>query len=178
MGNSFYVENFGLLDMAVQELDSIALSKAGVVGHIGYGYAETGDIGLLPGGWTARWINTQGMGNYGTLVLVPQDARSRAISREGKIRSYMDAGLTREQAARLHRARAQYKEELVHVLADVLACEGQKMALLAHPGTYGPGSGRGQWLRAWGQVFGAEGLGLSAPREAELAEMVSAIAVP
>jgi len=174
--NKFYETDKNVGQMTIQELDAIALERNGVVGSIGYGYAARGQIGQLVGGWTARWIATGGMGNCGTLILVPQDARTRATAREGKIRAFVRAGLTRAQAECLHRAKARYKFELASVLASILACKGQTRAMLAHPGTYGSGSGRGDWTRAWGATFGPEGLGLSAPREAELAAMVAACA--
>lgn len=173
--SNFYETDKGVSGMTAQELDRIALDRAGVVGSIGYGYAVPGEVGELPGGWTARWVNTQGMGNYGTLVLVPVTDRARAIAREGKIRAFERAGLSRSQAVRLYRARARYKFELVGLLADVLNNPGQVRAMLAHPGTYGFGSGRSEWLRSWGAVFGPDGLGLSAPREAALAQMVRAV---
>lgn len=116
------------------------------------------------------------MGNHGTLILIPTDARTRAVAREGKVRAFMRAGLTRAQAECLHRLKVRYKFELAGILARVLACKGQTLAMLEHPGTYGPGSGRGDWWRAWGAAFGPEGLGLSAPREAALAAMVRACA--
>jgi len=171
---SFYDTDLGLSGMTARQLDSVALERAGEVGSISGGYAIRGEIGQLEGGWTARWIATGGRGNCGTLILVPQDARTRAVAREGNIRAFMRAGLSRDQAERLHRANARYKFELASVLASVLACKGQTCAMLAHPGTYGPGSGRSQWVRAWSAAFGPEGLGLSAPREAELAAMVAA----
>lgn len=173
--NNFYETDKGLSKMTAQELDAIALERGGVVGSIGFGYATCGEVGELPGGWTARWIDTRGMGNYGTLVLVPLTARARAVAREGKVRAFMHAGLSRTQAERLHRAKARYKHELVGILADILDNPGMIRAMLAHPGTFGFGSGRSEWLRAWGDVFGPEGLGLSAPREAELAKMVKAM---
>ena len=173
---TFYETDKGLSGMTAMALDAIALERAGEVGSIGYGYATRGQVGPLAGGWSAQWIATGGMGNCGTLVLVPQDARTQAIAREGKVRAFMRAGLSRAQAEALHRAKARYKFELAGMLASILACKGQTRAMLAHPRTYGPGSGRGEWLRAWGAVFGPGGLGLSAPREAELAAMVAACA--
>lgn len=172
----FYETDKGVSNMTAQELDAIALKRGGIVGSIGYGYAVPGEVGELPGGWSAQWINTQGMGNYGTLVLVPLTARARAIAREGKVRAFQHAGLSRVQAERLYRANVRYKFELVGLLADLLDHPAQVQAMLAHPGSYGFGSGRAAWLRSWGAVFGPEGLGLTAPREAALAQMVRAVA--
>src|SRR5690606_38645304 len=178
MGKTFYETDMGLSRMTAQALDAIALERGGVVGSIGYGYATRGQVGQLAGGWAGNWIATGGMGNCGTLTLVPTDARTRAVAREGKVRAYMRAGMTRAQAERLHRAKARYKFELEPILASVLACKDKTRAMLAHPGSYGPGSGRGDWHRAWGATFGPDGLGLSAPREAELAAMVAVCAQP
>lgn len=171
---NFYETDKGVSNMTAAELDQIALEKGGVVGSIGYGYAVPGEVGELPGGWSARWVDSRGMGNHGTLILMPVTDRARAIAREGKIRAFQNAGLSRVQAERLYRARARYKHELAGVLADILDNPAQVRAMLAHPRSYGFGSGRTEWLRSWGAVFGPEGLGLSAPREAALAEMVAA----
>jgi hypothetical protein len=170
---TFYETDLGLSSMTSQELDAIALERAGIVGSIGYGYATCGEVGQLAGGWTAQWIACGGMGNCGTLVLVPQDVRTRAIAREGKVRAFMNEGLTREQAERLHHSNLRYKFELAGTLARVLACKAQTLAFLAHPGKYGYGSGRSKWHDAWGSVLSPEVLGLSAPREVVLAEMVA-----
>ena len=168
-----FYETDGVSNMTSQELDEIALEKCGVVDSIGYGYATRGKVGEQ-NGWSAQWIATGGMGNCGTLVLVPLTPRTRAISREGKIRAFMRAGLSRVQAERLHHARVQYKFELLNNLAEILHCKGKTLAMLAHPRAYGPGSGRTQWDRAWGMVFGPEILEISIPRETELAKMVAA----
>lgn len=170
----FYETDKGVGGMTADALDKVALDDAGVVGRIAFGYATRKEVGRLAGGWTARWIATGGMGNAGTLVLSPVTARARAVYREGQMRAFERAGLNRRQAERLYHARARYKHELLPLLAEVLVNRGMTRAFLAHPGTYGAGSGRGDWLRAWGAAFGAEGLGLSAPREAELAAMVVA----
>lgn len=171
----FHDTTLGAEAMTSDQLDSIALERAGVVGSIAYGSSCCGEVGQLAGGWSARWINTQGMGNHGTLVLVATNRRTRALSKEGKIREFMAAGLARLEAELLYRANAPYKFELVGLLASVLGNKGQVQAMLNHPCSYGASSGRGEWQRAWGGVFGPEGLGISAPREAALAEMVKAV---
>ena len=171
---NFYETDQGAGEMTAQALDNIALDNGGIIDSIGFGYATRGKIPELQGGWSAQWIATRGMGNCGTLVLVPLTRRTRAISKEGKIRAFMRAGLSRVQAERLHHAKVQYKFELLNNLAEILHCKGKTLAMLAHPKSYGPGSGRTQWDRAWGMVFGPEILEISIPRETELAKMVAA----
>ena len=174
MGN-FYNTTFAIESMSVEQLDRIAVEQAGNCGGIGYGYACAGEVGKLAGGWSAMWTNRQGMGNHGDLILVPTDKRTRALAREGKVRAFMSAGLTREEAVRLQRVKARYKFELVGMLRNILDDKGKVAAICAHPGTYGPGSGRTKWWEAWGYPMWPEGMGLSAPREVELVTMVRAI---
>jgi hypothetical protein len=166
--------DLGVGGMAADTLDAIA-RKGGVVGHLSWSWDKPATIGRLAGGWTARWVNA-GHGRQRTLVLVPTDPRTRALAREGRIARWQRAGLTRQQAAALDAARVPYRDELAGRLAAVLRDDAQRQAMLAHPRQYGPGSGRSDWLRAWGPVFGPQGLGLSAPREAALATMVAACA--
>ncbi len=175
MGSSFYETDLGVSQLSVAELDHIALEKGGVIGTISRNCDIRGRIGMLAGGWTAGWIGTRRSIHYGTLVLIPTDTRSWKVATEGKVRLFMRAGLTRAQAECLHRTHIYFKYELAEVLAKVLANEGQIQALLAHPQGYGPESGRAEWKRAWSAVFGPEGLNISAPREVELARMVTAL---
>jgi hypothetical protein len=171
-----YDTDLGARAMSAQDLDAVAQDRAGAIGSIGYGHAcrdhSVEDV-ELPGGWRARWIDRRGMGNHGTLVLVPTDARTRALLREGKVRAYQAAGLSRAQAEALHACRASYKMELAPALARVLADPALTGAMVAHPGKCGPGSGRARWLAFYaGAARSPELRDLSAPREAELARMV------
>ena len=178
MGGSFHYYHLRRDAFTAEELDQIALD-GGLVKRIAYGYTLRGEVDTdLPGGWSARWVDTRGMGNHGDLVLVPTDPRTRAIAREGRIRQYMAAGLNRVQAERLHHCQARYKGELAPVLAEVLSDPAQVRAFMAHPQSYGWGSGRSQWQDHWGGAFPGDALAryISAPREAELAKMVAAVA--
>ncbi len=169
--------DFNVASKTVAELDHIALEDGGVVGSIGGGFACRKEPPvMLAGGWSARWINKGGVGNQGVMILVPTTSRTRTIHREGRIRRFMAAGLTYTEAESLYHADARYKEELVGAVVWVLMDRSRVMAMMAHPGMCGPGSGRTHWQDAWGEpIFGKDGLKLSAPREAELAKMVKAI---
>ena len=180
--SQFYEVDANFFDTTTEELNRVALERGGVLKSIGYGYAVRGKSILAPrpDGWSAKWINTRGMGNHGTLVLVGTTPLTRAIRREGTVREWMCAGLTREQAERLYFTPVSYRHELVETLSRVLADKWMTRAFLSHPGNYGSGSGRTEWCRAWAEVNGfgeTKGeLSLSAPREAALAQMVKAVA--
>jgi hypothetical protein len=180
MSQFYEVDDF--FGATTEELNRVALERGGALRSIGYGYALRGKSILAPrsDGWAARWINTRGMGNHGTLVLVGTTPLTRAFRREGTVREWMRAGLTREQAERLYETSVKYRHELVETLARVLADKWMTRAFLSHPGIYGSGSGRTQWCRAWADGFGeTKGVSsLSAPREAALARMVQAVASP
>lgn len=160
--------------MTAAQLDGIALERSGVVGSIAGGTECRGEVGQLAGGWGARWINTQGLINHGTLVLSATDRRTRELSKEGKIREFMRAGLSRIQAEQLYRADVPYKFELIGLLGRVLADPVKIEAMQAHPRT-SVGYGRVDWLRSWSAVFGPGGLGLTAHREVALAKMVEVV---
>jgi hypothetical protein len=181
--SQFYEVDANFFGITTEALNHVALERGGVLKSIGYGYAVRGGKSILaprPDGWSAKWINTRGMGNHGTLVLVGTTPLTRAIRREGTVRDWVRAGLTREQADRLYSTPLQYRHELIETLARVLADKWMTRAFLSHPGNYGSGSGRTEWCRAWAEVNGfgeiQGALNLSAPREAALAQMVKAVA--
>lgn len=167
----FYDETFGVEKMSAGQLDAIALA-GGQVGSIGYGYARSGNIPPLAGGWSAVWVNTAGMGNHGRLVLRPTDHRTRAIAREGAIKQYLEAGMTRQQAERYHSAAAQYKRELATLAAVAL----QDPLLQRAIGAYPEYLGKRYWLEAWGEVIPQEFQKLTHWRLDALATLVNAAA--
>jgi len=176
----FYEVDGGFSSATTEELNRIALQRGGHLVSISYGYATRGKVEPRVDGWSAKWINRCGMGNRGSLVLVGTTPLTRAIRREGTVREWMRAGLTREQAERLYFTPVSYRHELIDTLRRVLADRWMTRAFLSHPGNYGSGSGRTEWCRAWAEVNGygeRKGeLSLSAPREAALAQMVKAVA--
>ena len=158
--------------MTTEQIDRIAFEKGGVIGEIGYGYSTRNENLPVIGDWTAKWINTQGMGNYGTLVLVPLSSRARSVKREGIVKGWIGLGLRRKDAEILYHKNIQFKFELIPLLTLVLSSSSARSAYLAHPGAYGPGSGRSEWQERWAPCLEST---LSAPREASLARMVQAV---
>jgi len=155
------------------ELDTIALTRAGRVASHGYGYCVNATPSL-PGGWGGKWVGTKGMGNYGTFVLLPTDARTRAIWREGQLAHITGFGLTRREASRLLDARIRFAHEtdILTALGAILACEGATAAWLTHRGI----SGRDErdWFSAHSDVIPPLPAGMSHPRRSALYHAVVA----
>ena len=86
--NEYYDTDLGVAHMSEEELRAIALNRAGVVGSIGYGYARCGHVANRDG-WKFIWIDSKGMGNYGTLVMKALTPKNRELLREGRIRIIM-----------------------------------------------------------------------------------------
>jgi hypothetical protein len=149
------------------ELMEIALKKAGVVRSIGGGFSIRGGIPTLPEGWDAKWTNTHGEGNRGTLVLVGTDARTRGLLREGKIRKAVECGLTEEQAKKWHKSKARYKHELLRVLALALQDKACWPALLDFPNR----KNKQQWAEKWAPIS-EDYTGLSVPRLTALSSLL------
>lgn len=161
----------GIDTMSSTELDRIALEKAGVVGSYALGYA-------LPkvepvGGWSSKVVSKlkKGVGDENIVILVATDRRTRFLLRKGTVAAWMRQGLSEEEAHKLYTAKIPFRHELIPVLVEVIDNDDAVTAFLAHPGVYGPGSGRVEWLRTWGHVI-PESAHLSAPRETALAQMV------
>jgi hypothetical protein len=173
--STYYETDMGAGAMTTQQLDRIALEHNGRLGSHGYGYGCNKVISALAGGWSARWIATRGMGNYGDLVLQPGDRRTRALWREGKVRHAMGYGLSRCEAERLLNAyiRHALEEQVMAPLGEILADQGMVAAWCRHPG-YGPDAGRADWWRAYGNLAPEMARHLSAPREHALACAVRA----
>lgn len=178
MSGRFEQAEFGRYTEA--ELDAVMTERSGVLCCIGYGYTTRGPRNEpLAGGWVVQWVGTKGMGNYGTAVLVPTDARTRRLWREAKLRELEARGLKRQWAACLLDAKRfggmlfEQAERVAAVLEECAADAGALRAMLDHPASYGSGSGRGEWWDRWaGVIPAAMATAPSRPREAALAEMV------
>lgn len=171
--SAFYDTTMGAESMTASQLDAIAVERNGLVGSHGFGYATNGSAPLA-GGWTSRWIATGGMGNYGDLVLIPTDARTRAIWREGKIRFAMGFGLSHREAERILDARIRHAGEpaVLAVIGQMLACAGCVAAARSFD--------RYSSTRAWAADYAAvlpDFAGLSVPRtNAAVAAVLAAVA--
>lgn len=167
---NFQDTDFGFSTMTLEQIQ-VVVEKGGVLGTIGYGYTTCGAPELRHG-WRVKWINTQGMGNHGTAVVVPDSANARKFWRECKKKQLIHLnGFSPIQAEVFLSARTQYKWELIGELSAVLDDPGQLAAAAAYPG-YGMGSGRRQWAEAWGDPWSH----LSKPREGSLVELIKALA--
>jgi hypothetical protein len=170
---NFYDVDADLSAVPVEELDRIAIENGGVVRSIGYGYACRGQV-VPSEEWSGRWINRQGMGNHGTLILIPRTTRSRAVWRKGQIRYYEGFGIPYYYASRMVDIRIPYSHEqgVLDALKEILESPVLTSVMRRHPATYGSGSGRSEWRYAYGDVLPDSILHLSAPREASLAQIV------
>jgi len=170
--SQFYDTTMGAESMTAQQLDTIAVERNGQIGSHGYGY-DTNGSAALNGGWATRWIGTQGMGNYGTLVLVPTDARTRAIWRAGKVDYAMGFGLSRMEADRVLDARIQYAMEpaVLAAVGDMLACDG----CIAACRSFGRYESTRRWASDYAEVLPSFA-GLSVPRtNAAVAAVLAAV---
>ena len=165
----FQYTDFGFRAAATAVLDRIAVENAGVLGRMRR-FGDRGlemDLSVRADGWDVTVVGTHGEGNCGTVVLRPTTARTRRLRREGVLRHWVARGLLRREAEALWGARVGYRFELLDHLVEVLNDEGLREAMLAHPGKYGRGSGRGRWCDGPGWRV-VERFKLSAPREVAL----------
>ena len=101
--SKFYEVTAGKLTVA--ECDRIALENAGRVASVGYSFAipRGGDINEE---YAAKVINTRGMGNHGTIVLVGKTKRARRLLYKGRVRWLVKNGISEcvaKAAAVMHR---------------------------------------------------------------------------
>jgi len=83
--------------LTVEECDRIALENAGRVFSTGFSYAlpRGGDVNEE---YSSRVINTRGMGNHGTIVLIGKTPRARRLLWEGRVRWLMRQGVSQRVA--------------------------------------------------------------------------------
>jgi hypothetical protein len=112
--------------LSVAECDTVALNNAGVLRSFGFSYniPVTGDVNEE---YSSVRINSQGMGNHGSLVLRGKTLRASLLLREGKIKLLTDSGVRRKTASisvSMHRG----MEKDVAILADQLVelCQASK----------------------------------------------------
>ena len=162
--------DLGVTKMTAEELHRIAL-KGGIVGSIGYGYSLRGRLPDSLHGYGFRWVATHGMGNCGTLILVPKSPEAAEHVRQGKVAAIMrEHGLDYAKADALYSAArgVQYGME-PGVIDYVLQTRDCVPAWDAFPGV---GNGVWRWHAEWGMPEA----GLSAPRLAACAEVLKRLA--
>ena len=83
--------------LSIEECDRIALEDAGCVRSTAYSYARPrgGDVNEE---YSSKVINTQGMGNHGTIILVGKTPRARKLLRQGKINWLVQHGISQKIA--------------------------------------------------------------------------------
>lgn len=137
----------------------------------GYGYGDTSETPRPQHGFSFTWVNRQGMGNHGNLVLGVDlsasralQSRARAALTEGEItRAMRQTGCSRESAIILVRAMrgiAYGREKAVQQAALVLARLAPDTLAEAPPS----GGGLGRWLDSLPWQLRAELPSASCPR--------------
>lgn len=110
-------------DLTVEECDRIALENAGRVFGTGYSYAmpRGGDINAE---YSSKVINTQGMGNHGTIILVGKTRRARRLLYKGRVRWLVENGVSKriaKTAAVMHRGMELEVAKLADVIYPIVA---------------------------------------------------------
>ena len=102
--------------LSIKECDKIALEMAGAIYSTGYGFSlpRGGEINEE---YSSKVINSRGMGNHGTIILVGKTPRARRLLRKGKIKKIMSWGI-REAVAKVAVSMPYGMEEDVVRLAD------------------------------------------------------------
>jgi hypothetical protein len=157
----------------VAELDEAALRHGGILCSVGYGFGCPEHTDTVYGGWRLRWIDRRGMGNHGTAVLIPTDARTRALYRDGQMCSFRAAGVPERYLPRLVCCRIGRKHELIATIARVLSDTAQVRAVRDFGncgGGQGSGGERACWSRKWSPLV--DDISLSEPRMCSLADVI------
>jgi len=88
---TFRESDEGFKSATKEKLDFVALNKAGLMGGLSMGYTIHDNIdNIVRHGYRAKWINTQGNGNCGDLVLIGVSHEAKELLRQGKIKKLMD----------------------------------------------------------------------------------------
>lgn len=171
MMSNFYEVDLGASEATQKDLDEIALFHGGRLGTIGYGYRIRGPLPKERHGYGFLWINTQGMGNHGTVVLTPRSDRAREMLRAGRVLELeKEYNIPHKLALRLEAAQrgVPYSRE-----SRVIKCV---LANINSPGwdCY-PGSGNGVWR--WVNAWCIDPCGCTAPRLDSVAEIIKRLSV-
>jgi len=167
--SDYYFETFGVNNMTAEELDAIARDRAGVVGGMDMGYnLNHGDIKDRHG-YRFTWINTQGTGNTGRLVMRGIRPHTKEMIRQGRIRALMALGATEMQASAMSEVRVSFSHE--EEVARAALATYRSAAWGTYPRV---GGGVNKW-RDRHTELAAYFAGLSAPRLDAVKALVDAI---
>lgn len=133
-------------------LDSAALERGGVVERIGYGFETPDDTPTVRFGWRLEWVDRRGMGNYGTAIILPTDARTEALWAEGQRRQARECGIPECYVASV--ATMGFQGELLFALAGVLQ-DKHLARLVLSPEWRGDGYWPEDWPYEWRSVITA-----------------------
>lgn len=141
----YYDTDCGASSKTKEELDIIALA-GGVLGIIGYGYACQDKLPTERHGYGLRWINSQGMGNHGDLVLTAKTPHAAELLRQGKVALWMrEFGLTYQEADGLYDATKRAHGREWRVLEYAVRTR-RHPAWAAFPGCM---NGVWRWFKRW-----------------------------
>lgn len=112
------------------ELDAVALNNASVLYVHNSSAAHPPINKHLAGGWTCKWACKGGR----TLILVPSDARTFRIYKEGQIKLYQSAGFTKEQAEHLYNIKVGFKQEMLELIYQAFSTDSLTMYWICYPG--------------------------------------------
>ena len=163
--SSFYDTDLGVSRLGLEDLNKAALA-GGRLGGIGYWYARTCEIPPRHG-YGFAWVNTNGTGNCGTLVMVPRSREAAEYLRQGRVSLIMrEHGLEYSDADALYSAccGVRYGME-AGVMAYAVMTRDCGPAWGHFPGV---GSGVWRWFRDWRMPE----TDLSAPRLGAVAEIL------
>lgn len=157
-----------------QHIDECVASRTKIWGWGGGYDARTGSREKRVGGWLLKVIATGGVGNRGTVIAVPQNARTGAIFHRAKIDLLCEAGFSLQQAERYYTATFPRKWE-DGVLKAVLTVINDSRAVTAvrkFPGI-GPGKHK-SWEESWDMAGYLPGM--SWPRKESAYFLAAAVA--
>ena len=124
-----------------------AAASGGVLTSIGYGYACSNETPAPQHGFRFQWINTAGMGNHGSLVLIgttPETRRALLAGRAKAVATELSVSLD-TAAALLRAARGVRRGHEPAVLRAAIALACLPLGILdSYPGS---GGGADRWRR-------------------------------
>lgn len=134
-------------DLSLEDGKALFLRTGGRLHYHSYGYSRNGEI-TNGKHWGSRWVGTRGMGNCGTLVMLPLSKEARAFTRHHTaIRWHQEFGVSYKEACLIYDAPFRYKHEQIDEICKALLDETTRKPFLSFP-PVAPNSHL-NWLAAW-----------------------------